>query len=234
MLKPNRITNTVEAEITENLGRQFKVTTVFAWDNVSKHYRSGKGRVEVPRSREVRSALQIGTRAKVDMEAISLKLRRGLISLEEWQIQMARAIKSQHIAQLGLARGGVFSMAPADQARAAEMIKFQLEKLVGFAEGIKSGKVNLNSKKFMTRAKMYGDAGKTTYWQGVRQNSLELGMTEERNILGATEQHCVGCIDEEARGWVKIGELIPVGARICLTNCLCNVIFRGPKGRKYQ
>ncbi len=229
-LKPDRVEQTVEAVLEENIGKTFTIGSTFSWDNSTKHYRLGAGRKETPRSREVRAGLQMVTRSKVNMQNASVALRRGQIDLVEWQLRMAREIKNVHIAELALARGGTFNMTPADRARAAEMIRFQLEKLVNFAEQIKDGKVNLNQKRFLTRAGMYGDAGKTTYWQGVRQNSIDLGMTQERNVLGITEKHCTGCLDQTGRGWVPIGQLIPVGQRICLTNCLCNVIFRGPNG----
>lgn len=233
-LKPDYVEDSIPGRAVENLNKQFTIGSTFAWDNVTKHYRIGLGRKETPRSREVRAGLQLITRSKVDIDNASLLLRRGEIDLVEWQRRMARSIKNIHTSELALARGGMFHMTDADRARAAQMIRFQLERLVNFSEQIQSGKINLNSKWFRRRAGMYGDAGKTTYWNGVRQNSVELGMTQERNMLGITERHCPGCLDETDRDWVDIGTLKPVGTRTCLTNCLCNVVFRGPNGRNYE
>jgi hypothetical protein len=46
------------------------------------------------------------------------------------------------------------------------------------------------------------------------------GFTYERNILGPSD-HCDGCLAETHRGWVSIGDLVPVGERLCLARCGC-------------
>jgi hypothetical protein len=54
------------------------------------------------------------------------------------------------------------------------------------------------------------------------------GYDEESNLLAPAE-HCEGqgsCVEQTTRGWVPVGSLIPIGGRLCVTNCKCQIRYR--------
>lgn len=61
----------------------------------------------------------------------------------------------------------------------------------------------------------------------------ELVEVWERNVLSAGE-NCNGCIAEDARGWVPLGDLIPIFHRFpCREHCHCHLEFaERPAGDK--
>jgi hypothetical protein len=85
--------------------------------------------------------------------------------------------------------------------------------------------VPMTERRVIARAEMYALAGASESFEGGRrQAATEVGYRFERNILAASE-HCQGCLDETAKGWVALGRLVPVGQRLCLTRCYCRLQF---------
>lgn len=159
------------------------------------------------------------------MRTMSGQLQTGKISLADWQTGMMREIKNTHLTSAALAKGGWAQMTPADYGRVGAEVGKQYAYLDNFAQQIASGDQRLDGV-FMRRADMYFEAGRGTYHEVERSEQGLRGMTEERSILDPTARHCDGCLAEERRGWVPIGNLVRIGARDCLTRCRCRIEYR--------
>jgi hypothetical protein len=162
--------------------------------------------------------------AQANVAGLSQQLRAGAISLADWQVGMAAELKSVHLASAALARGGWAQMAPADNGRAGRFLRDQYAYLRNFAQEIAAGKQRLDGT-LPVRAAMYVQAGRRTYHLTERADKGRRGLTEERNLLGVAD-HCSECVAETGRGWVSLGDLVPIGERICRTNCRCMVDYR--------
>jgi hypothetical protein len=203
--------------------RRSNLTPELRWNEQAGRYIRSTGHF-VARS-EVRAALDrtLDT-AEKRMAAVTEQLRQGSIALPDWQLQMAREVKSVHLASAALAKGGWAQMAPADYGRAGQLIRRQYAFLRNFAQQVANGEQRLDGT-LARRAGMYVAAGRGTFHQVERREMEQRGMTEERNLRHAGDS-CQGCLTETARGWVGIGELVPVGSRTCRTACRCSVEFR--------
>jgi hypothetical protein len=78
---------------------------------------------------------------------------------------------------------------------------------------------------------MYVEASRAHYEAQREAIDRAAGYDEERSIRHASDS-CEGCIREERRGWVAIGELVPIGDRNCLTRCRCEIERRKSERRQ--
>ena len=195
----------------------------YTYDARAYSYRDGAGRFVS--DRQVREALDGALDAHTKtVRALGESLRAGRISVAEWQTGMARAIKNAHLYSAAAARGGWQNMTPADYGRAGQKIRAQYGYLRDFAAQIVDGRQPLDGR-FLQCVDLYGQSGRVTYHATERREMEVRGMTEERNVLHPSD-HCPGCVDESARGWVPIGSLVPIGSRDCRTRDRCTVAYR--------
>lgn len=174
---------------------------------------------------EVRAAIDRAIEASAKrVNQLSISLKENRINLSEWQVKMMQELKAAHIANAAAARGGFAQLTQSDLGRIGAIIKEQLGYLGNFARQIESGEQKLDGR-FLLRSQMYIEKGRSTYHAFERLEYLSRGFTQEKNIRHATDS-CAGCIGESARGWVMIGELTPVGSRICLTRCKCSLQYQ--------
>lgn len=158
------------------------------------------------------------------MRALSQQLRNGEISLADWQIGMVSQIKTSHLAAAAMQKGGWTQMSQSDFGRTGQIIRREYGFLRSFAEDIASGKQKLDGS-LTRRSALYGQQGRPTYlafWESTANNR---GFDQQRSILQPAE-HCSECISEAAKGFQKIGDMIPIGQRICRSNDKCIVEFR--------
>ena len=162
--------------------------------------------------------------ARSDAKALCNSLRSGGATLADWQVRMGEIVKQVHMVSAVLARGGFGRMSPDDFSRVQDRVSEQLGYLDNFASQIASGKQPLNGT-LCRRMQLYLEAGRGTY-HDVEQNVMaDRGYDEYRNLLGSAE-HCEECVSESDRGWVKLGELVPIGSRLCNKNCKCTYEYR--------
>jgi hypothetical protein len=198
----------------------------FTFDPVSGRYRGKNGRFIRPkliRDEVDRVAKASAARTKTLADA----LRAGRVDLQTWEIGMRQEIKTGHLAAAMAAKGGREQMTPADYGRVGQLVRRQYDYLAGFATEIQDG-LPLDGR-MTTRAGMYASAARGTYHQVERSEQRARGFDQERNVLGPVENHCTGrgsCEEETRRGWVPIGDLIPVTGRLCKTNCKCRLVYR--------
>ncbi len=162
--------------------------------------------------------------ARQVMRAISQQLRDGDISLAEWQTQMMQQIKIIHLAGAAMQRGGWQQMTQTDFGLIALIVLKEYAFLRDFAEQIASGEQKLDGT-LARRAALYGQQGRPTYLTFWDNTAAQRGFDEERSILQPAE-HCTECVSEDAKGFQPLGQMIPIGRRICRGNDRCLKEFR--------
>lgn len=158
------------------------------------------------------------------MRAISQQLREGDISLAEWQTQMMQQIKIIILAGAVMQLGGWQLMTQADFGRVGQIVRREYDFLRTFAKQIASGEQKLDGT-LARRAGLYGQQGRPTYLTFWDSTAAQRGFDEERSVLQPAE-HCTECISEDAKGFQPIGQMIPIGQRICRSNDRCLKEFR--------
>lgn len=195
----------------------------YVWDDRLGRYRdraTGRlvGRAEIRRDVDATLA-----KAEGRIEGLAARMRAGEISLDEFAVAMRREIKTVHLWNAAAARGGWGQMTPADFGRVGAIVRRQYGYFERFLRDVERG-LPLDGR-FAVRSRMYGESGTATFEHFHTLEAREHGAGEERNVLGAAE-HCVGCLAQSARGWVPIGDLVPVGQRDCRSRCKCRKEFR--------
>jgi len=162
---------------------------------------------------------------KPTVETLAAQLANQEISLASWQTQMSTMIKEQHIQSAIAGRGSRELMTQVDWGRTGGRLKYQYEKLDGFARAIESG--HFSEEYIAARSKMYINSTRTAYWDTMLQSHQDSGLfSEERRFLGVAE-HCSDCEYYSSLGWQKLGSLPAPGQEsVCLTNCQCTKEFQ--------
>lgn len=199
----------------------------FVWSPESARYRDAASGRFVPRQ-AVRQALDGAIdKSALGIRSLSEQLRAGTISLPDWQRAMVAEVKSAHLAAAALAKGGWNQMAPADWLRAASRLKAEYAYLARFGEQVASGKQRLDGT-LTRRATMYVESARMAYHAEEQREQRNRGAVEERSVLNPAD-HCTGpgsCVEEAAKGWQPLGEMLPIGRRLCRSKCKCGVIYR--------
>jgi hypothetical protein len=196
---------------------------VFRWNGGAARYIAPTGRF-VSRS-AVRATLDVVLDVQADrVRALSEGLVAGTTTLATWRTAMVQAIKVAHLEGAAVARGGWHAMTQEDYEWTGERIHAQLTWLQQFHDNLASGFVPLDGS-IASRAEMYVAAGRGTQREMERRMAQARGVQSEKNVLGPAD-HCAGCLDATAQGWVPIGTLPPIGDRTCLSNCHCWLIFK--------
>jgi hypothetical protein len=142
---------------------------------------------------------------------------------------MKAGIISSQIAGGMLASGGEAGLAPDKMNIIQEHIAFQLSHLANFAKAIAGGMALDGT--VCRLMKMYINSARGTFYaiDGVVKSGY--GFTLYRNVLGAGETHCTGggsCPEVSDQGYQPVGTLTPIGARKCMSNCLCHWQYMNP------
>jgi hypothetical protein len=200
----------------------------FLWsgDDLAYFTRSGS---RVPQ-RDVRKAVDaVVATVRTEVAALGRQVASGEIAVAEWQDSTARLLKTLHVAVGAAGAGGFRNMSPGDTAEVEQTLRFNFERLEGFAQDVSEVQpvlriVPMTESRIVQRSEMYAAAGSAGYENVRRSNAFEVGYKFERNVLHPAD-HCELCVEQESRGWVGIGELVPIGQRDCLTHCQCSMAF---------
>jgi len=198
------------------------IRSKFAWDKDAQRYRLANGRF-VKETAVKQATLRTIKSSQAEMQRLTTQLNRGELTIENWCTRFASELKNLHVSGAMAGGGGMANMTQADYGRIGQELRFQYRRLGNFAAQIKAGE--LTDKQIEGRTNLYVASMNKTFEAARRTKAAEV-MQEERNILGATDQHCAVCIEQTARGWVPIGLLVPIGARTCMANCKCRYSFR--------
>jgi hypothetical protein len=150
-------------------------------------------------------------------------LRAGRISLDAWREEMRLIIKQTHMAALELAAGGRAQTTQAQYGRAGQQIRRQYAYLEAWVEQIKAGLPIDN--RMEPRAASYLKSALVAHRTHQRAAFQAQGFDQIRSIRHPGES-CAECIAEEARGFVPIGQHVPIGQRQCLNHDNCTEEFR--------
>jgi hypothetical protein len=195
------------------------LTPQFRYSERAARYIDRGGRFVSPRT--VRAAVdEVLEAARMRIPALTQRLTNGVISIGEWQGEMAKAIKIVHMASASAGRGGWAQMTGKDWERVSSSIKEQYGYLQRFAGQVERGE--LTEGQITARAEQYAEMGRKSYEATRREVGIERGMDEERNLL-AEGDNCDDCLEETAKGWTYIGLLSLPGERQCHGNCHCEI-----------
>lgn len=162
--------------------------------------------------------------SRTSMMADCAALRDGSISLSVWEERMVSWIKSSIIAGAVISAGGIANMSDSRWAIVDRNIEAQMGYLHEFAGNIASGAQPMNGN-ICRIMFMYLQSGRGTYHDIEAARFSDAGFDEYASVRTSNES-CAGCIEEEQRGFVPLGDLVPIGSRDCLTHCLCYYIYR--------
>lgn len=198
----------------------------FTYDPRSRRYREVTTGRYVPAT-TVRAVVdQVIDGYQQQVVGLAVQLQQGQLTLAEWQLQTQAAIKALHVATATAANGGFDNMSKADWGYVGSLVKRQYEYLKGFAADIASGKQLVQSKGFLARTKLYAQSARSSYEAMQRRAAKFAGVVQERRELGVSD-HCSGCVELAAKGWVEIGTLPIIGeATPCLVNCHCSFSYK--------
>lgn len=217
----------------------------FTWSDEHLAYFTRNGQ-RVPQA-TVRNAVDAVVKATAeDVAEVSRSVSSGDTTVAEWQDSVARRLKTLHVATAAAAAGGFEGLSPAVLAQLQGRLQFHLTKLEGFAQDLAQGftvieseqvdsetgevqvvrrVVPMTESRILQRSQMYVVAAASDGYEGTRGKvAILAGYKFERNVLHPAD-HCDGCLGEDARGWVPIGQLVPIGRRDCLTHCRCSMQF---------
>lgn len=188
----------------------------FSWSSSLGYYLDRERRVV---SWEALRALRqtLATSAAADASAWAA----GVESITAWAGRMAGGLKAWHVTNASLAGGGLHvCLGPG-----AGMVEDELARQLGFLNRWAGQALADASVINAGRAASYARSARRS-WERLRRADLEQrGFDQERNLLSGAE-NCDDCVEMYMRGWVPIGTLIEIGARRCLNNCACEIIYR--------
>lgn len=160
----------------------------------------------------------------------------GSISVDDWLGLMREEIKGEYIRQYLAAVGGREMMTAQDWGSVGGMIADQYRYLQGFAQEIAAG--NLTESQIKNRAGMYINSAREAYNRAITKVATAAGYDLELWIVDPTLENCVGCLDFESMGWVKVADNPYKGAypgsgdTPCMTHCGCRLQFKNSKTGK--
>lgn len=177
-----------------------------------------------------------------DISTIGDLLLKGQINLQTFQEATAKSMKTLHLHQMLLARGGVKHATPEDYLAVGREVRnqyaylrqFAIDLQRGYSIGEKGNRVPMTEARFRARLQMYAKAGRVSYEIGLQQQAKSQGKYYMRRFLGIAH-HCSSCPRYAAMGVQLVGILpLPTHRCECRANCKCYVRYYATpeKGRK--
>jgi hypothetical protein len=204
------------------------VSREYYWNEEAARYIDGQGRFvseKVVRAAVDEALLAASQSAVADFEA----MRKGEITVGEWERRMRRHIKNAHLTNARLASGGLSGGA---RRRVEDVLREgttpddtgDFHRLHRFAQQVADEEIPLDGRA-RQRARGYVQKGRSTYHAEQRVAKQKNGYNQERNVLGIAE-HCDECVEITGKGWSPTGSLVLIGNRTCLYNCKCRIEYR--------
>lgn len=185
----------------------------------------------------------VAKEANAAIRVLSDRLMSGTISLQEWYTGMKRETKMLHMAEAALSRGGFDQMRRQDWDRVEKIVADQWNGVEGKFPGLRRFAKDIERRRYgtqdalhrsvLTRAGMYGDAGRVTYENERLAVRLETGKKLEAQRVKGANDHCDDCIAWANLGWIDAGEMMakyPIGASVCGGRCWCVIVTRPAEG----
>lgn len=144
---------------------------------------------------------QFVTAMQDDMRRLTQRLARRDLSIQDYVLAARQLMRTTHVDEYVLARGGRGQMTPSDWGKVGATLRFQYEKFQAFAQEIADGKMSMAQ--INRRALMYVDAATQSYEQG---QAAALGVTLPAHPGDGTSECLTNCkchwsIVEQADRW---------------------------------
>ena len=172
---------------------------------------------------------------QAEARAQTADLINGRITGQQWYDESARRAKLSYRAALDVARGSNEPMTDEEKRHWIELAILLLLLLNNTADDILAGKIPADGRLIAQVGSIIAsENGSFENWHAW-EAGLQ-GYEEARRILGPNENHChndrdkPGCIELSEKGWIPIGQLVPIGLATCRRNCKCRLDFRKSPG----
>jgi hypothetical protein len=192
----------------------------YRYDTRTAQYRGTDGRfVSVARIAELVADTGNQLRDKLGRHADALLANK--ISVAEFQLRMARDIKTVHIQMALLANP---SLQGSGTATGRE-VKEQIQRLGKFGDAIAGG--NLSEAQIRQRARMYANSITPSFYRAQIESRKRSQVKTGRRVLDNQAHHCSDCLMYAGLGWVKLSDLIAPGTECeCSYGCRCSIVYR--------
>jgi len=161
--------------------------------------------------------------------SLSRDFRTGAIDGRTWQIESMKLIKQTHLIGGALEKGGWANMTQSDFGRIGQIVRGEYAYFNNLIAQLESGQQRLDGT-LDSRMRLYGQAGRGTYHTFERESRAIQGYDEVKRILHGRD-NCKsskrpGCVEEAAKGFVKLEFFVMIGDTTCLSNCRCSTQYR--------
>lgn len=139
------------------------------WDTASRRYRdTTTGRYINQRTLDgLRDTFIDAQKERID--TITDRLVAGDTNVQQWVLEMRKAIKDTYITEYSASRGGVNNVTQAEWGRTGQQLRQQYEYLNKFAQDVIDGK--LSPGQINARAKLYIESASQIYERGKVENT---------------------------------------------------------------
>jgi hypothetical protein len=196
---------------------------VWTWNPKLQRYQGANGRI-IGQAQMVEKRNEFLEAQKAEVLQLTNRLADKDITWNQWVREMQTVIRLTHMDLYALGSGGRKRVTHQQwQSLAHYTLDRQFDYFKDFAHKVKKGEYSLLQARLY--AQQYIGVATMSYDNGRRNAAKQVGLTQERNVLGIAD-HCEQCQGLERRGWVPLGTLPPPGTRECLGNCRCHLEFR--------
>ena len=163
------------------------------------------------------------------MVSLSQQFRAGTIDGRSFQVESMRLIKQTHLAAGAMEKGGWANMTQADFGRVGQIVRQEYAYFNNLISQIENGTQRLDGT-LDNRIRLYGQAGRGTYHKFEREDRVVQGYDQVKRVRNARDSCRAsktrpGCVEEAARGFVLLAELVMIGQTTCLSNCRCDLVY---------
>lgn len=199
----------------------------FTWSPETGRYRNTETGKLVSGA-AVRDAVDlIADDASEKLRKLAERLRNEELTVAAWQRESMKAIKESQVAAAIAAHGGREQMTASDWGWVGSQVKAQYKYHRDFGAEVADGVIEEIGTRIAARNEMYGQAARVTFEAMRERDDRVRGYTEERSVIHSGKP-CTMCAAEAAKGYVTIGEIVPIGSRTCLSRCRCTIERRAP------
>ncbi len=167
---------------------------------------------------------------EAQVTALGDQLVSGDINTSEWEERMAEIVVVAAALFFLFGIGDRNSITTEHEVHLTDRTRTQFEFLRQFAEGILTGEMTADGIK--ARGHLYVQDAQLHQSEASEFAHPDTEWPFYRSVLGGCN-HCVGCPVEAGKGWVRRGELVPIGARQCRWRCCCSYEYaKDDQGRQ--
>lgn len=147
--------------------------------------------------------------------------RDGNLSLTEFRNQFLQNIKTGHLSAGTIQAGGWDNMRPTDFGRIGNVLRREYGLANNLIAGLEDGSIRPDGN-FIRRVGGYSNELRVTYYAMHHFDLTDRGFDLEGSILTPAD-HCEECVREDDLGIRPVGEMKPLGRRICRSGCKCKL-----------